>query len=109
MMGMSEWGQLLYSLLDILVKAVIPVMAGVTINFLLKKIGREKFQLAREIVASIVNGVEQQYRSGQIAKDDRYILALRQGIEQTGLTEEKVGGLIQEAVMRFNLQIGKYS
>jgi len=65
--------------------------------------------MAREIVASIVNGIEQQYRSGQIPKDDRYILALRQGIEQTKLNEEQVAGLIQEAVLKFNVQIGKYT
>lgn len=107
-LNIAYWGELLYSILDILIKAVVPVAAGILINYVLKKIDREKFGAAQDIVASIVKGIEQQYRSGQIAKEDRYILALRNGMAKTKLSEEQVAGLIQEAVLQFNLQIGKY-
>ncbi len=106
---MNTWGSILYTILDILIKMLLPVIAGYAINYLNKKLGRERFMLAREIVASIVSSLEQQYRSGEIPKDDRFALAMEQGIKRTGLSEDQVAQLIKEAVFRINVSMNKYN
>lgn len=106
---MGDYQQLLFSVLDGLIRVLVPVLAGFLINYLVKKMGRERFLLAKDIVTSIVATLEQQYRSGEIPKDDRFALALDHGIKRTGLTEEQVALLIKEAVFLMNVQLGKYA
>ncbi len=106
---MQDFSALLFQILDGLIKILLPVVAGVGINYLAKKIGREKFSLAKDVIGSIVSTLEQQYRSGEIPKDDRFSLALEQGVKRTGLTEQQVALLIKEAVFIMNAQLGKYT
>jgi len=98
----------LFAVLDALIKVLLPIAVSMFINYLIKKIGRERYLLARDIVSSIVSTLEQQYRSGEIPKDDRFALAIEAGIKRTGLTEEQVAQLIKEAVFVMNVQLGKY-
>ncbi len=106
---MQDFSTLLFQVLDGLIKILLPVVAGIGINYLAKKIGREKFLLAKDVIGSIVSTLEQQYRSGEIPKDDRFALALEQGVKHTGLTEQQVASLIKEAVFIMNAQLGKYT
>lgn len=105
---MEKYSTILVPVLNTLVTVLLPVLAGYVIKFLAKKLGREKFLLARELIFSIVASLEQQYRAGEIAKDDRFALALEWGIKRTGLTEEQVAHLISEAVFQINVQLKKY-
>lgn len=105
---MDNWGSIFFSILDTLIKVLLPVVAGYAINYFSQKVGREKFMLAQQVVTSIVASLEQQYRSGEIPKDDRFALAMEQGIKRTGLSEDQVSQLIKEAVFQINVGLKKY-
>jgi hypothetical protein len=105
---MDNWGSIIFSILDTLIKVLLPVVAGYAINYFREKVGREKFMLAQQVVTSIVASLEQQYRSGEIPKDDRFALAMEQGIKRTGLSEEQVSQLIKESVFQINAGLKKY-
>ena len=106
---MSETNTFLFQVLDTLIKVLLPIAVTLAMNFLVKKLGREKFLMSKDIIGSIVATLEQQYRSGEIPKDDRFSLALDAGIKKTGLSQAQVAELIKEAVFAINVQMGKYS
>ncbi|MDA8442724.1 MAG: hypothetical protein M0Z55_10175 [Peptococcaceae bacterium] len=105
---MQTYADVLGPILDGLIRILIPIVSGILINFLVKRIGREKLLLAKEIMGGVVAALEQQYRSGEIPKDDRFALAVEQGLKRTGLSEEQLIQLIKEAVFSMNVQMGKY-
>ena len=106
---MSDTNTLLFQVLDTIIKVLLPIAVTLAMNFLVKRLGREKFLMSKDIIGSIVATLEQQYRSGEIPKDDRFALALDAGIKKTGLSESQVAELIKEAVFTINVQMGKYS
>lgn len=105
---MQNYSSIIFEVLNTLITILLPVVAGILLNFLNKKLGREKLLLAKDIISSVVLTLEQQYRSGEIPKDDRFALAIEQGIKRTGLTEEQVAQLVKEAVFIMNVQMNKY-
>ncbi|HWJ02815.1 MAG TPA: hypothetical protein VNU93_03990 [Verrucomicrobiae bacterium] len=106
---MENWSTILFQILDGIIKIVVPIAATVFMNYLAKRLSRERFLLAKDVIGSIVSTLEQQYRTGEIPKDDRFSLAMETGLKKTGLTEEQVAQLIKEAVFLMNVQLGKYS
>jgi len=105
----GDYQQILFTVLDGLIRLLVPILGGFLLNYLVKRMGRDRFLFAKTVFTSIVSTLEQQYRCGEIPKDDRFALAMELGIKKTGLSEEQCALLIREAVFAMNVQIGKYA